>query len=113
MSKGPAFWDDYNMGPPAPKPPTPPASPEPARRVRLTPAASIAPRPVRWLWEDRLPVGELALTPGKGGVGKSSFHVWLIAHLTRGTLPGVHYGTPRTVIICAAEDSWERTMCPG
>jgi hypothetical protein len=46
------------------------------------------------------------------GVGKSTFHGWLIAQLTRGTLPGVHYGTPRKVIICAREDSWERSIVP-
>lgn len=84
----------------------------PTRRLRLTPASTIQPRPVRWLWRDRIPAGEVTLTPGKGGVGKSTFHVWLIAHLTRGTLPGVHYGTPRPVVICAAEDSWARTIVP-
>ena len=82
------------------------------RRVRLTPASSIKPRPVRWTWLDRVPLGEVTLTPGKGGVGKSTFHAWLIAHLTRGTLPCAHSGSSRTCIIAASEDSWERTIVP-
>jgi hypothetical protein len=84
----------------------------PQRRIRLTRASTIKPRPVRWAWVDRIPTGELTLTPGHGGIGKSTFHVWAIAHLTRGTLPGVHYRQPKPCIIAASEDSWERTIVP-
>lgn len=82
------------------------------RRIRLTPASSIRPRPVRWTWDLRLPVGEVALTPGRGGIGKSTFHAWALAHLTLGTLPGTHYGQPRPGFIAATEDSWSRTIVP-
>lgn len=85
---------------------------EPTRRVRLTPASSIKPRPVRWLWDQRVPAGELTLTPGRGGIGKSTCHAWLIAHLTKGTLPGAHYGRTKSCIIAATEDSWDRTIVP-
>ena len=85
---------------------------QPGRRIRLTPASAIKPRPVRWAWTDRIPAGELTLTPGRGGLGKSTFHAWVIAHLTRGTLPGVHFGTPKPCIVAASEDSWERTIVP-
>jgi hypothetical protein len=85
---------------------------QPKRRIQLTPLSTIKPRPVRWAWTDRVPAGELTLTPGRGGVGKSTFHAWVIAHLTRGTLPGVHFGTPKPCIIAATEDSWERTIIP-
>lgn len=89
------------------------AGTEPAgRRVRLTPASQIKPRPVRWTWANRLPVGEVCLTPGRGGVGKSTFHAWVVAQLTCGTLPGVYQGTPGAAIIAATEDSWERTIVP-
>ncbi len=84
----------------------------PDRRVRLTVASTIQPRPVRWVWSDRIPAGEVAITPGRGGVGKSTFHVWAMAHLSRGTLPGIHHGIARACIIAAAEDSWERTIVP-
>jgi AAA domain len=82
------------------------------RRIRLTPASEIKPRPVRWTWNGRIPAGEFTLTPGRGGIGKSSFHAWVVAHLTRGTLQGVHFGMPKPCIIAASEDSWARTIVP-
>jgi hypothetical protein len=86
------------------------------RKVRLTRASLIKPRPVRWVWEDngegRIPVGEITSTPGRGGVGKSTFHVWTIAQLTQGTLPGIHFGTPKPCIVAATEDSWACTIVP-
>jgi AAA domain len=85
---------------------------ETMRRIRLTPASEIKPRPVRWTWNGRIPAGEFTLTPGRGGIGKSTFHAWVVAHLTRGTLPGVHFGTPKPCIIAASEDSWARTIVP-
>src|SRR5690606_8953047 len=67
-------------------------------------------RPTRWLWRDRIPAGELVLTPGRGGIGKSTFHAWAIAHVTNGTMPGGHEGHPRAAIIAATEDSWDQTI---
>lgn len=94
----------------------PPDAREPGRRVKLTPASSIPPRPVRWTWEDadggRIPAGEITLTPGAGGIGKSTFHAHLVARVTRGQLPGINLGIPRSCIICASEDSWARTIVP-
>ncbi len=82
------------------------------RRLQLTRVSEIDPLPVRWLWHDRIPIGEITLTPGLAGVGKSTFHAWLIAQITRGSLPGVYEGAPRPVIVCAREDSWERSIVP-
>lgn len=84
----------------------------PFKRVRLVPAAEIEPEPVVWTWLGRIPRGEITLTPGRGGIGKSTFHAWLIAKLTLGTLPGIHYGIPSPCIIAATEDSWSRTIVP-
>lgn len=84
----------------------------PSRRLVLVPASAIRPRRVRWLWQDRVPAGELTLTPGRAGLGKSTFHAWLIAAVTRGTLPGEYQGTPRSCVIAATEDSWPRTIVP-
>jgi AAA domain/Bifunctional DNA primase/polymerase, N-terminal len=84
----------------------------PVRTVRVTSASSIKPRPVRWLWQDRIPIGEVTLTPGRGGLGKSTFHAHTIAQITRGRLDGDCYGTPRPCIIAATEDSWARTIVP-
>lgn len=82
------------------------------RRTRLTSAAEIEPEPVFWTWLGRIPRGEIALTPGRGGIGKSTFHAWLIAKLTLGVLPGIHYGKPAPCVIAATEDSWSRTIVP-
>lgn len=84
----------------------------PGRRVRATRASGIVPEPVVWTWLGRVPRGEITLTPGRGGIGKSTFHAWLIAKLTLGTLPGAHYGTPRPCMVAATEDSWKRTIVP-
>lgn len=80
------------------------------RRLKLTPASKIPPKPVRWTWEGRIPAGAVTLIPGREGIGKSLLEVWLTARLTRGELPGVHYGTPKPVFYAATEDSWERTI---
>ncbi len=82
------------------------------RTLTLTSASSIKPRPVRWAWEGRIALGTLALDAGREGIGKSLLGCWMAAHVTRGTLPGAYYGTPRAVIIAATEDSWEHTLVP-
>jgi len=82
------------------------------RTVRLTPASAIQPRPVNWLWQARIPAGEFTITPGRGGLGKSTFHAKTAADITQGLLPGIWFGTPKPVIIAAVEDSWSRTIVP-
>jgi 5S rRNA maturation endonuclease (ribonuclease M5) len=108
------FAETYDQlkveGPADAAPPEPPS--EATRRIRLTPLSTVKPRPVRWVWDERIPNGELTLTPGRGGLGKSTFHAWVVAHLTRGALPGVHSGTPKPCIVAAAEDSYARTVVP-
>jgi AAA domain len=80
------------------------------RRVRFTPVAGISLRPTQWVWQGRIPHGALVLGAGREGIGKSLFCAWLASQLTTGELPGVHYGTPRSVVCAAREDSWERTI---
>jgi 5S rRNA maturation endonuclease (ribonuclease M5) len=95
----------------------------PGRRLLFTPASKITPRPVRWVWDTtpadgrtteqgRFPASSLVLAVGRAGLGKSQFAVWTAAQITRGVLPGCHYGTPRSVVYCATEDSWEMTIVP-
>ncbi|MBG6134519.1 AAA family ATPase [Longispora fulva] len=92
--------------------PLPQADIDGTRRLRLTPASAIRVRPVHWVWQDRMPSGALTLIPGREGIGKSLTLVWLTAQLTRGTLPGIHLGTPRPVFYAATEDSWGHTIAP-
>ena len=83
-----------------------------AHRLRMTWASDIQPRPMKWLWEKRLPSGALALLAGREGLGKSIWTAWLVAQLTQGTLPGEYVGSPRSVIIVATEDSWDHVIVP-
>jgi hypothetical protein len=82
------------------------------RRLRLTPASTIRPQPVRWLWEDRIPLGALTLIGGREGIGKSTYAYDLAADITQGKVPGVFKGRPKSVLVCATEDSWEHTIVP-
>lgn len=82
------------------------------RRIVLTPASSIKPRPVRWLWDGRLALGTLGLLAGREGLGKSTLGYWLAARVTQGELPGEYHGTPAAVLVAATEDSWEHTIVP-
>ena len=85
----------------------------PARRtITLTRASSITPRPVRWLWQDRLPLAALGLLGGREAVGKTILAYTLAADITRGILPGAYNGTSRAVIVAATEDSWAHTIVP-
>jgi hypothetical protein len=82
------------------------------RHVQLTGADTITPKRVRWLWHERIAVGTIALLAGREGLGKSTIGYWMAARITRGDLPGEHFGTPRAVLVCATEDSWAHTIVP-
>ncbi|MFI8512309.1 AAA family ATPase [Streptomyces sp. NPDC085460] len=88
----------------------------PRRTLRLTRASDIEPEPVVWAWlddgEGRVPAGALSVAAGREGTGKSSFGMWMAAHITRGTLPGNFHGKPRAVFYVAVEDSWKQTIVP-
>ena len=84
----------------------------PGRRLLLTPASTVRMRPVYWTWTDRIPAASITVIPGREGIGKSLTLAWLAAQLTTGTLPGIHYGAPRSVIYAATEDSWSHTIAP-
>jgi hypothetical protein len=90
------------------------ASSDPMKRrnVVLTPASKIARKRVQWLWDGRLANGTLGLLAGAEGLGKSTLAYWLAARITRGELPGEDRFHPRSVLVCATEDSWEHTIRP-
>lgn len=82
------------------------------RSVHLVPASTIPVRPVRWLWQDRIALGTLALLGGREGIGKSILAYTLAADITRGRMTGIHCGMPKAVIVAATEDSWSHTIVP-
>jgi hypothetical protein len=69
-------------------------------------------RPVRWLWQDRMPLGALTPVGGREGIGKTLCCYTLAADITRGRLAGTYQHIPRSVIVAATEDSWEHTIVP-
>jgi hypothetical protein len=100
-----AFWELVDAARPA-------TAIDGGRAVTLTRASDIRPRPVLWLWLLRLALGTLNLLGGREGIGKSIVAATLTADVTRGRLPGVYFGTPRSVIIAATEDTWDYTIVP-
>ncbi|MGD0862505.1 MAG: AAA family ATPase [Candidatus Limnocylindrales bacterium] len=82
------------------------------RSLRTTPAARIKTRPIKWLWDERLGLGTFDLLGGREGIGKSTWAFDLAAKISRGTLPGIYFGKPKGVIICASEDPWEQVIVP-
>lgn len=81
---------------------------------RLVPlrASSVKPTRLRWLWNDRIPLGELTLLAGREGLGKSTVAIDLVAQVSRGEMEGEYVGCPRDVVYIASEDSREHTIVP-
>jgi hypothetical protein len=86
--------------------------PTKVERVAVTWLSDIKMRRVRWCWRDRLPTGAIALLAGPVGLGKSTVAVTIGADLTRGRLPGEHFGHAKRVLVAATEDSFEHTIKP-
>lgn len=75
-------------------------------------ASDIQSRRQRFLWQDRMPLGVVALFAGRGGVGKSTFAIWLAVEAQHGRLPGDLEGERVTVLYVSVEDHWETQMKP-
>ncbi len=84
----------------------------PVRRVKSQPISMITRRRRQYLWDQRLPLGEVTLWVGHAGIGKSQAAVWLAAQVSQGALPGELYGQPSPVLYLGTEDSWEYTLAP-
>lgn len=65
---------------------------------------------VDWIDAGRLPLGELCVLAGIGGLGKSAYVCAVAARITRGESGASLDGSPRSVVFCSAEDSWEHTL---
>lgn len=112
-------WGDTNpgvLGDQAALTPSAQPAAKSTRKIKLTYASDTTTKLARWLWTDtcggRLPLGELSVVAGRGGIGKSPFTLWLAARLSRGELPGDLLGQARTTLIYATEDDWSRTVQP-
>lgn len=83
-----------------------------SRRVVEVLASSVQEVRTKWLWKGRIPLGEITLLAGKGGVGKSTVATQIAAYVTIGDLKGEFYGTPRHVVMAINEDDLRRTVVP-
>jgi RecA-family ATPase len=82
------------------------------RRMVLRPLSSFKPGNYDWLWEDRIPMGEITALGGKAGVGKSTLLATFAAWITQGKMRGNFYGQPRDVLYIPNEDSVEKGLLP-
>jgi len=81
-------------------------------RVLLRKASEIKSRLQKFLWRPRLPLGTLTLFAGRGGVGKSTFAIWLAVEAQHGRLTGDLLGQPVSVLYVSVEDQWDTQMIP-
>jgi hypothetical protein len=88
------------------------AATEASRRLVLTALAGVKPKPVRWLWQDRIPLGVPSLLAGKPKLGKSTLAYDLAAKVTTGKLDGALQGEPANVLVVTFEDLVAETVVP-
>jgi hypothetical protein len=75
-------------------------------------ASDMTSRRQEFLWTPRIPLGTVSLFAGRGGVGKSTFAIWLAVEAQHGRLPGELEGQPIGVLYVSVEDHWETQMLP-
>ena len=82
-------------------------------RVEGRIASAIKQQSVKWLWENRLALGKIALIGGYPGVGKSQMVIDWIARMTSGgRWPTGELAPPGNAIILSSEDDAADTICP-
>jgi putative DNA primase/helicase len=78
-------------------------------------ASDVKAEKVRWLWQHRIPLGEITILDGDPGVGKSSIALDIAARVTTGSpMPGepTERSGPRGVVYVSLEDSPSHTLKP-
>lgn len=73
--------------------------------------STVKTQPIKWLWQDRIPLGELTIIDGDPGCNKSGLTLDLAARVSTGRempdgSPGLHGG----VVLIQAEDSLTKTV---
>lgn len=83
-------------------------------RAELTPASSITPVPIRWLWPGWVARGKLTVLAGAGGSGKTTLAVGLIGTLTSGGRwpDGELCNEKGNALIWSSEDDPADTLVP-
>jgi archaellum biogenesis ATPase FlaH len=80
--------------------------------LMTTRLADVRSQQTLWVWDERVPLGELTLLVGAEGQGKSTLAIELGSRLTRGQLEGDLKGQAHSVIYATSEDSASRVVRP-
>ena len=84
-----------------------------ARHLDTVTASSIEIKPLRWVWNNRIPLGKLSLLGGDPGLGKTLVSNDLIARVTTGrNFPDNEASTQGACAILASEDDAADTIVP-
>jgi len=77
-------------------------------------ASDVTPKPVDWLWSNRLALGKVHTIAGEGGLSKSMLLCWVAATVSRGGEWPNNEGQSRvgSVLILSAEDDIDDTIVP-
>lgn len=82
-----------------------------AQRRLFTRLSDIPPRGVDWLWQDRLPLGEISVVDGDPATNKSSAILDLVARVSTGRpMPDDGRGVLGGALLLLAEDSIAKTV---
>lgn len=81
--------------------------------LAITPASSIQPRPVEWLWPGKFPLGKLSILAGNGGNGKTFIALDLTARTSAGQCaPDGQPLRSGGVLFATGEDGLADTIVP-
>jgi KaiC/GvpD/RAD55 family RecA-like ATPase len=85
----------------------------PTAKVKATRASEVATKPVRWLWDKRIPKGKLTMFDGDPDVGKSVVTMDLASRVSTGrTFPDGAPCEAGNVLIVNVEDAKDDTIVP-
>ena len=93
---------------------TPRLTPRKKSNLIVTRASDVQPERIRWLWQDRIPLGKPTVFAGDGGIGKTMLLIMIAACVSRGrTWPCDEGKAPcGSVVILSAEDDPADTIVP-
>jgi hypothetical protein len=81
------------------------------RTPGITLLSSVHPQPVQWLWQDRIPLGEITILDGDPGTNKSTIAADIAARVSAGSeMPDGTEGDEGGVLFLVGEDSVEKTL---
>lgn len=88
-------------------------TPVPSHRRLAQPLKGIQPTSVKWLWQDRIPMGKITIIDGDPGKGKSALTLDLAARVSRnGVMPDKSKGITGPVLVMNAEDDVSDSIVP-